>query len=484
MNLAEIPLGLLTRRPPQKKKDASGKDIIEQVFHRTIYDSVSRRRIPQTITLRTASPLGLPQPSDNDALVAFFSLSKTINDYSSPRTEFVPNQLFNLMRWSNNSRSYQRLDQVFERLTSVKLTLENAWYDASGREYKRRLHTGILAEAELYQPKKNPASSLKSSYFHWAPHIYESLAKGHIKKLDVDVFFSLKLPTSRNMYRFLDKRFYTDPVFEMDLIEFACGYIGVTEAKDVGQLKYRLSPAIAELERIGFIAPISPPARYQKVKKGIWRVRLESAVKRPASVHERAENFSSPSLEGPEHPTDSTPAARIVSDFYALHAPTLRPSELALDQAQVLINTHGLELVTALLPQAVRRLEINWPKGKHFGALLSFFAELADEHKDRQQHQQRLEEQKRQQQQEREAAAETAAADKAFTARWQPIWDALSEPDREAIRAVVLKANPGYASSPKLRNSFIVTQLYLRELARHYSEHPQNDLADEPPTAK
>src|SRR5260221_13754779 len=81
------------------------------------------------------------------------------------------------------------------------------------------------------------------------------------------------------MYRFLDKRFYNSDTVSMDLIEFACGHIGLTESDNVAILKRRLAPAVAELEEVGFLARLDPKERYQKVKAGVWRVQFRRAAR-------------------------------------------------------------------------------------------------------------------------------------------------------------------------------------------------------------
>ena len=69
------------------------------------------------------------------------------------------------------------------------------------------------------------------------------------------MFFKLSTPTAQRLYRFLDKRFYSTPELSLDLIELACGHVGLTEVDNVAILKRRLGPAIAELEKIGFLQP-------------------------------------------------------------------------------------------------------------------------------------------------------------------------------------------------------------------------------------
>src|SRR5207302_2624021 len=103
-----------------------------------------------------------------------------------------------------------------------------------------------------------------------------SLRNGNIKRLNLEVFFKLSSPTAQRMYRFLDKRFYNNPELALDLVELACGHVGLTESHNVAILKRRLAPALAELEGIGFLAPLGPDERYQKVRAGVWRVHFRA----------------------------------------------------------------------------------------------------------------------------------------------------------------------------------------------------------------
>src|SRR5262249_51909742 len=159
------------------------------------------------------------------------------------------------------------------------------------------------------------------------PRFQQSLKSGNLKKLDLECLFSLRLPTSQRMYRFLDKRFYPPhqpPPVEMDLHDFACGHIGLTRVDNVAELKRRLAPAIEELESIGFIAKVELAERYHKVKTGIWRVRFRAGPhfrgqRSAASGQENSQIVdSSPPPSPPQPPTCPLPTAElsIVTDFY------------------------------------------------------------------------------------------------------------------------------------------------------------------------
>lgn len=479
MNLAEFPISVATRKQP---KDKQGQKLDQITYQSTTYDPSTRRRIPQTVTLTTASRYGLPTPADENVLLSLLLVAKKTTDFREARVYFVPRQLFLLMRWSLNSRSYQRLSQVLRRLRAVQILFENAWWDAEGREYEREFSTGIIAEYELTRPKKGSGGDPKAlSFVHWTPQFFKSLAGENIKKLDLELYFSLRLATSQRMYRFLDKRFYTSPIVELDLKDFACGHIGLTDPKNNGILKQRLAPAIAELEGIGFIAAAPPKERYKKVKKGIWRVHFERGSNRQNT------NAQSP-LESRETPSPAsspevlTPEAQLVYEFYRLWSPDTPPSEQALGQARDLIAKPGYEQVQSWVPKVVKRMRVAFPDAKHFGASLSFFAALAQEHTEREQHQKQQQQAAQQKRAERDQEKQDQETARLFTARWQPVWESLTDAERQAIRSTVLETHPAFNSSQALRQSRHVTQLCLHELSRR-SETPATDVADGPQTA-
>ena len=168
---------------------------------------------------------------------------------------------------------------MLRRLKALTIRYENAWWDAVGRGYEEEVATGIVSGYRIARQVSGPrtARTALMSWVTWTQQFHESLKNGNIKRLNLGIFFKLSSPTAQRMYRFLDKRFYNNPELSMDLIEFACGHIGLTENDNVAILKRRLAPALAELEEIGFLAKAEPEERYQKVRAGVWRICVQRA---------------------------------------------------------------------------------------------------------------------------------------------------------------------------------------------------------------
>ena len=88
----------------------------------------------------------------------------------------------------------------------------------------------------------------------------------------MEFYLKLRLPTTKRMYRFLDKRFYRRSRLDFDLRSLACEHIGLSRSYAPTELKRRLKPALEEMEQLGFLEPLSVEERYSYVKRGCWRI--------------------------------------------------------------------------------------------------------------------------------------------------------------------------------------------------------------------
>ena len=104
--------------------------------------------------------------------------------------------------WDNAAKSW--VDENFHVLDNVTL------YDRerrSGRPSRaRRPRRG--AGAGRPRPRRIP---LPLSSFRWNEVIFQSFQSGNLKQLDLEFYLKLRLPTTKRMFRFLDKRFYRRP---------------------------------------------------------------------------------------------------------------------------------------------------------------------------------------------------------------------------------------------------------------------------------
>jgi hypothetical protein len=459
MNLADFPISVLQRQQPLDKHGGK-KDTA--VYSSCRYDPRSRHRVQQRVILESSSRHGLPTPADENVVLALLFVAKHTHNFSSPRVHFAPRRLFQIMGWAPNSRSYERLRDVLRRLKALVIRYENSWWDIEGREYEAEVATGIISEYELARQVsgRKKAGSVPPSWVHWSPQFQQSLSKGNLKKLNLELLFSLRLPTSQRMYRFLDKRFYQSAQVEMDLRDFACGHIGLTAVDNIAELKRRLAPALDELEAIGFLARAEAEERYHKVGTGAWRIRLRPGMgnepevvnagdKVPDEVAVEATLSESPPLAAEEE---------LLADFYAQWdaRKDYQPGESDRRQAAQVVTQLGAERARALLPFLVRVLRRRWPECKTFtGAVDKYGPDAvhlleqterrsAAGHKDREQYQREREEQQR--------------LDEERRCR-ELLWRHLGEEERQRIAEDVLLKHPRLKDHPAILHALCLSQL-------------------------
>lgn len=446
MNLADFPISALQRQQPSNA-DGRKRDRLE--FEATRYDPVSRQRVLQRVTLTSSARDGLPTPADEHVILALLYVAKHSHNFADATVYFSPSQMFDVMGWAPNGRSYTRLRDVLRRLKSLTIRYENAWWDAAGRGYEEEVATGVISAYKIARQVSGPrtANTAPLSWATWTQQFHQSLLNGNIKRLDLDLFFRLKTPTAQRMYRFLDKRFYNTESLSMDLIEFACGHVGLTESDNVAILKRRLAPAVAELEEVGFLTRLDPAERYQKVKAGVWRVQF----RRAASHAEPAPALSA------EQPVSA--ASMLATEYYRLWDATVpaSPGPRDLEQAEALVRDHGPETAKALIACLVRVTKKRWPDCRSLsGAVQKYLPEAVRLHD----LERRREASRGMAEAERRKGREALRGREREERRLQEAWNALPAGEREAVRRGVVEKLGG-ATAPEA----FIQRLCLEELA-------------------
>src|SRR5438552_19040024 len=187
MNLADFPISALQRQQPS---DADGRKLDRLEFEASRYDPATRQRVRQKVTLSSSAREGLPTPADEHVILALLYVAKHGDNFAGATVRFAPSQLFDIMGWAPNGRSYGRLRAVLRRLKSLTIRYENAWWDAAGRAYEEEVATGIISAYRLARQVSGPRKpgAVPESWVSWTPQLQESLRNGNIKRLYLDVF--------------------------------------------------------------------------------------------------------------------------------------------------------------------------------------------------------------------------------------------------------------------------------------------------------
>jgi len=286
LNLAEFPITALSDRVP----DGQLTLVFEDKLERRDSDPIIRR-----LTIMGTPKHGLPTSMDDEVLVGLIQMTKRRNNFTDPRVTFSRYELIELLGWPQSGHSYRRIEEALHRWVGVVLMYENAWWDNNAKSWvdesfhvldnvtlydRERRKTGKAAKGTKGPPPKRSrkvgaeGDPLPLSSFKWNEVIFDSFKSGNLKQLDLDFYLSLRLPTTKRMFRFLDKRFYRRTQLDFDLRTLACEHIGLSRSYAPTELKRRLKPALEELERLGFLEPLAADERYSWVARGSWRIIL------------------------------------------------------------------------------------------------------------------------------------------------------------------------------------------------------------------
>ena len=465
LNLAEFPIAALTDRVPDGQTTLVFEDRLDQR---------EGPPIVRRLTIMAPSKHGLPAAVDDEVIVGLIQLTKRRNSFTDPKVTFSRYELIELLGWPQSGQSYRRIEEALNRWVGVVLVYENAWWDNAAKSWvDESFH--ILDNVSLYdRERRRPAGKgaakgssgrrsgkraggpdpLPLSSFRWNEVIFRSFQSGNLKQLDLDFYLGLRLPTTKRMFRFLDKRFYRRERLDFDLRTLACEHIGLSRSYKPTELKRKLRPALEELEALGFLEPLTEEERYCFRGRGCWRIIL---LRGPRAQTDAA------NAEGPgpgqadaddglaelvEALTGRGVTAKVAADLVASHPAGRVRTKLEVfdwlvqnEDRRVAKNRPGY-LVASI------RADYQAPEGFHPPDVATRKVEaerLA------------LAAERRRLDRERAEAEAQAAREAELKGRW----DALPAADREAIAAEVKAANPGLR-----RWKSMLEPLCLAELGR------------------
>jgi hypothetical protein len=270
MNLAEYPIALLADRAPDGIKTV--------VYHDR----------DETLTITGSDLLGLPTALDVDVVIGLLHLTKIRSNFESTTVHFTRYELLRVLGWPDRGYYYDRLTESLNRWVGVTLIYKKSWWDnetkAKGNYSFHILESATVIEQSQRRATPSKQVSLPLSSVRWSNEFFRSFQANNLKKLDLTAYFSLQSAISKQLYRFLDKRFYKKPDWTFDLRALACEHVGISRNYETWRLKQKLQPAIDELTTVGFLRPMSPDEQFKRSGRGQWTVSFVKNSPTPAAV--------------------------------------------------------------------------------------------------------------------------------------------------------------------------------------------------------
>jgi hypothetical protein len=267
MNWAEFPLGGLASRTPKGMKSL--------VFEDRVWDKRQKAWVNKKLTVAASTEYGLPTAADDEVILGLLQLTHA-GQFADRKLAFVPAELFRVLGWREEGRSYSRLEKSLKRWVGVTLYYDHAWWDKGLKTWMDE-HFHLLDNVVIPRSRKKPTKFGDRRQrlpwtVTWNQTVFRSFEDGYLRKLDMTVFRKLRSVAAKRMFRFLDKRFYFTNRLTFDLRLFACERIGFNRRDDNSQLKRRLDRAIGELVNVGFLKPMPRTQRYRQIRRGEWEV--------------------------------------------------------------------------------------------------------------------------------------------------------------------------------------------------------------------
>ncbi|CAN5905813.1 hypothetical protein BH23PLA1_BH23PLA1_31640 [soil metagenome] len=421
LNLAEFPITLLADRVPSGCKTL--------VFEDSVHDLQTGERVPRRVTVTGSDAFGLPTAIDDEVLVALLQMTKLSNNFTEPRVRFTRYELLRLLGWSDDGRSYRRIEESLNRWMGVTLYYDRAWWNRDAQAWvSEKFH--VLEHVSLLDraTKRRLAARGKDqglSSITWNQVVFQSFQADNLKRLDLDTYFALTGAVAKRMYRFLDKRFYQRRRWEFDLKEFAFEHIGISRNySDSGRIKAKLDPALEELTAIGVLEPMPRDDRYVKLQRGVWKIVLaQKANGKPDEPSERTGSSEQEAELVTRGVTTST-AVELVENYSS-------------DQIKIKIN-----IFDWMKEAKDRRLGRN-PAGYLVQSIRDDYLPPAG-YEPKADRDRRAAEAEAHRRKERPDAEADSAAEEAQQARIAEYWKALSSADRQALQERALATTNSY----------------------------------------
>ena len=305
MNLAGLPFALL------QAATAKGQTAIEQQWERRLPDG---RTVMASWRVAGDEKLGLPGPAEEAVYLVMLQLTREEAAAGAggewPSKVFFSEQDF-LARlgWSPNARSYRDLRDALTRLQAVTIQAEYCFHDArTGRPFRSR-NLGILSNTALDDTGvgRKTAGQEKRSWFEWNSALHESFCAGNVRALALDFLLTLKYPTSRRLFRYLElMRHAAKPPRR----SFAIGAmklrdrLGMTPYRYPSKVREKLESAHRELKTRGYLES----TEWSQAKSGEITVNyvFGAAAGAPSHVHDPLRPLEAPQTR-PEVPVDLQP---------------------------------------------------------------------------------------------------------------------------------------------------------------------------------
>ncbi len=269
LNLLEVPLGAISPRVASKE--------VRLVFRDAVNDKMSGKRVTREFcvghprfTMGEIKMRGftLPTCTDVDVLLAVQRETFIRSKFLTDEPVCIPlNDIASSLKWPCTRKVRKRICRSLVTWSLVELGFSH-WRVKALEAWKPACFT-VLRTLEIGGTESRDSTCTLS----WNERIGDSVRARYTRKLDWAFYLSLKRPTTKRLYRFLEKRLYRLDGREFDMRSLCRDKVGISPGYSAGECRRRLMPAILELEEVGYLQPMASEQRFF-MKHNSLRIRL------------------------------------------------------------------------------------------------------------------------------------------------------------------------------------------------------------------
>ena len=250
MNLAGNPFAAV-------RYGADPKEIIYYEWERHLDGG---RKVTASWRVTGDTILGLPGPSDECLYLVLLDLTRQADWMQT--IHFSRHALLERLGWPSNTQTYQLLGKCFSRLKAVSITATHAFWNPRTHAPMVQVGFSILDNYEINvePPGRKKGDAKATSFFKWNDVVFASFEAGNVRDLPLDFALSLRNPTARRLFRYLDMMRLAGgtyvsggrSTYQVGLLKLR-DHLGVLNLHHPSKIKERLASAHAELVERGFL---------------------------------------------------------------------------------------------------------------------------------------------------------------------------------------------------------------------------------------
>ena len=229
MNLDTLPFALL---------DKKNRDKIEY------YGTFTENGIQQEMTwIVSGGPMGLPTEFSERVMVVLLYIGSR-QGFKDRKMSFSIYEILQILDRSMNSKSYREVKDAITKMVTLAIYTDQAWYDHAKK--KRVSSESVFHLIDRVNFKTESGSDIDESYIVWGEPLWDNIQAGYLKYTDLDFYLGLPSPTSRRLFKLLDKMMAYGDRWQVDIFALQ-DKLGLTPRQYPSQLKPPISKAAQEL---------------------------------------------------------------------------------------------------------------------------------------------------------------------------------------------------------------------------------------------